>query len=961
MRYVLLFAFWLALASLSFAQTPAAPATALSGRTTIKGMVVDTSGKPLAGATVMLLVPKDSSLTNFGRTADAAANAGAFELKGVRRGAYLLKITYIGYLPYQQTVQSADGPVTDLGSVRLKPIARELFEVVIRTAKAPLSIRGDTIEYNASSFKVPPGSTVEDLLRKLPGIQVDQDGNIRAQGKEVKRVTVDGKAFFGGDTKMATKNLAAESLAKVQVFDGQSEQAKLTGVDDGKKEKTLNLELKEEFKKGGFGKGTVAGGTQDRYELKGNYNKFNKKEQLSIIGNLNNVNRSGLSWNDYQDFRGSQSWSNDDGDFGFSGGNRYFYFGGGQSDDGDEVSLTIPVGGEQNTGFTESASGGANYNYDTKKLKVSSNYYFNQNRLLTDAEGTNRTFIPEGEYLTKNSSNRNTFTRNHRLSFRAEREFDSLNTLVLIGNGVVNSGNNRFGSLQDLFRVQAGTVSRNSSTSLVNGTNSQTNAFAGTAIFRHKFRKKGRNLALSGAFEQNQRDGDGDQRSRTDFFRATTVNDQLRAINQTNTTDSRRSTLKASVSYVEPLTKKIFWESFYNFSIRRDEADRDVLNLGDTGPVRNDTLSQYYVNNYTFNRFGSSLRYSFKGLNITGGLATQQFRLDGEFARDQTTPTRTPVQRTFSAILPNLGVNYDLKNNRYLSARYSVNVQLPTSRDLTPIIDNSVPLFIREGNPDLLPSLSRQIEADYNMFNPASFINLFAGINYNYTVNQIVYGQTIDPASLLTRTRPANVTGGQNLSTYVYFGFPLKKTKANLNLNGSLNVGNSFTPINDVLNETRTTSYNLGARLELTPSDKFTFYANANLNQSFTRYSISSGQNQTIQNMDYSAEMNVALPKSFYVNTNFNLNTYENDRFGFSQQVPILNVSVYKQFTKDKKAEIRLSVYDVFNRNLGVSQFASVNFVSEERTRTLARYAMLSFTYNMRGIKAKMRQDGWGG
>ncbi len=327
----------------------------VSNRFGIKGTVADTNGVSLPAATVMLLAPKDSALINFGRTSDK----GAFEFKNVKRGSYLLKITYVGYLPHQQTVGSEAETVADLGTIKMRELNKDLYEVVIKTARAPLSIKGDMIEYDASSFKVPPGSTVEDLLKKLPGVQVDENGNIKAQGQDVKKVTVDGKSFFGSDPKLATKNLSAQAVSKVQVFNDKSEQSKITGVDDGKKEKTVNLELKEEFKKGGFGKITAGVGTKERLEGKANYNKFNAKEQFSVIGLGNNTNQTGLSFDDYQDFRGSQSFSwGDEADFGFGGGTRSFYFGGDDNSDG----ITIPIGGgARDRGFAKSYAAGMNY------------------------------------------------------------------------------------------------------------------------------------------------------------------------------------------------------------------------------------------------------------------------------------------------------------------------------------------------------------------------------------------------------------------------------------------------------------------------------------------------------------------------------------------------------------------------------------------------------------------------
>ena len=254
----------------------------------IKGTLKDTSNAPLSFTSVFLLLPSDSSLVTFSR----ADENGNFVFKNIKKQNYLLKATFVGFLPLQELIKFDPAVLNkELGDIVLKPIQKELFEVVIRTAKAPMEIRGDTIEYDARKFKVPPGSSVEDLLRKLPGVQIDAEGNIKAQGEEVKKVLVDGKRFFGDDPKVATKNLPAEAINKVQVFNDKSEASKVTGVEDGKHEKTVNLELKEEFKKGGFGKGTVGAGTDDRLMAKMNYNKFDKKNQFAIVGFGNNINQ----------------------------------------------------------------------------------------------------------------------------------------------------------------------------------------------------------------------------------------------------------------------------------------------------------------------------------------------------------------------------------------------------------------------------------------------------------------------------------------------------------------------------------------------------------------------------------------------------------------------------------------------------------------------------------------------
>lgn len=950
MKHFFLLAGLCLLATGLFAQNPAS-----TGRFSIQGRAVDTSAVGLPGSSVLLLEPADSSLVNFTRTGEN----GAFQFKNLKRKAYLLKITYVGYIPFGREIMPPENALLDLGAIPLKPITKELFEVVIRTAKAPLSIRGDTIEYNATTFKVPPGSTVEDLLRKLPGVQVDANGNIKAQGQDVKRLTVDGKTFFGADPKMATKNLQAEAISKVQVFNDQSEKAKLTGVDDGSKQKTMNLELKDEYKKGGFGKVTASGGSAvpapgagkgSRGEVKANYNKFDTKRQFSLIGLVNNTNQQGMSWDDYQDFRGSNAFTGGaDADFGFSGG--YSYWSG-----EDEDNLGVPVDGSRGRGFSNNAALGANYNYDTKKNKFSSSYYYSQTRLQLDATRTQQNFFEGGSLVNNEQSNQVTFNGAHRVTLRYERQIDSLQTLVMVSNSRMGVGNNTLNSLTNVLQNGQTPTSRTA----INNTGRIDNfGTVNTLIYRLKFKKKGRLFAASATYQLNTSDGTADLNSDNEFFQSTTVNAFLRAIRQRQFSETQRSQYKASLQYIEPLSKRFFWESFYNFSLRNDELDRDSYNRQETAQTRNDTLSRYYRNNYLYNRLGTSVRYSYKGLNMSVGGAYQQFVLDGRYASDETVVPLNRIQRTFATFVPNFALNYDLKNNRYLSGNYSMGVQVPSSRDLQPVIDISNPLFISEGNPDLLPSLSHNLYVSYYMFNPASFVNLYGNINYSYNVNQIVYGRTIDPSTGITRTRPENITGGQNTGAYVSGGFPLKKTKATLNMDISGNLSRSLTPINGVLYHTRSNNVGINPRLELTPSDKFTFYANAGWNVGYTRYDLMASQNQRITNTNYGATATGKLPGDLYVTTNLNYAIYRNPTFGFDQEIPIWNASMFKILGKAKKAEIRLSAYDLLNRNLGISQSASLNFVSREQVQTLARYFLLSFTYNMRGVSSGNIKQRW--
>ncbi len=916
-----------------------------SSRITIKGVLVDTLGEPLPFATVMLLEPKDSALVNFGRSGDN----GEFEFKNVKRQKFIFKASFVGLLPCQYDAIPNETPIVDMGKLPMKPITKELLEVVVRTARAPLSIKGDTIEYNAASFKVPPGSTVEDLLRKLPGIQVNQDGSITAQGQDVKKVTVDGKSFFGNDPKLATKNLPADAIQKVQVFNDKSEQSKVTGVDDGKKEKTVNLELKEDAKKGGFGKIKAGAGTDSRAEVRGNYNKFDPSHQFSVIGFGNNLNQSGLSWNDYQDFRGSQSFNwGDEADFGFGSNRRFYTF-----EDTDE-GLSIPIG-NNNEGLSESYAGGMNFNYDTKKDKFSSNYFYNQSERIIDKIGLTQRFFQDKTLNTNDTSYRKNLSINHRASLRYEKMIDSTNTLVVVGNGRYSMGDaSQISSIQQQTLLASNILPRRTTIDNFNDFNSFN--VQATGLYRHKFKKKGRNFAASASYNVQNSDVEATQKSLNRLLRASNPTDSIIAIDQINDNNNLRKLTKSSLFYLEPLSKIFFWESFYNFSQRNEEVDRTLSDKLNDIAKRNDSLSRYYTNDITYNRLGTSIRYSDKGLNITVGIAAQQFDLNGDFKLSKTDTKSTPINRKYFNLIPKLGLNWDLKNNRYFNFDYELSTREPQLRDLQPIVDNSNPLYLREGNPDLLPTLQHNISGGYNMFNPASFINVYVNLDYNYYINQVVYNQSINEQGQ-TITKPANISGGNSIGSYIGLGFPIIKTKLTMNINTNFNLSKNPIFINDQANKTNNNNYSLGLRMSLTPSDKFTFYGNASWGINKTSYELPTAPNQTIYNNSYGGEMNIAFGKELYFATNLNYNIFKNVTNGFNQDLPILGMSVYKLLGKSKKTEIRLMANDIFNKNVGIRQNAYQNFVSREQTVTLSQYVMLSLTYNMRGVTNNMRKN----
>lgn len=921
-----------------YAQNPA--------KVTIKGNVVDTSNTPAPYPTVMLLNPTDSSLINFTR----ADEKGGFEFKNLRNVPYLLKISLLSYQPRQFLVPAHDKEINDLGQVKIKPISMELMEVVIRSARANLSFRGDTIEYDASTFKVPPGSTVEDLLRRLPGIDVDADGNIKSQGKDVRKVTVDGKSFFGDDPKAATKNLGAETISKVQVFNEKSEQAQITGVDDGKKEKVMNLELKAEFKKGTFGKITGALGDQERWAARGNLNSFNTKEQFSIIGFGNNINQTGVNWEDYGEFKGQNAFNDyDNGDFGFnSGGGRFYYF------DSGDGGLTNRFDGR---GFTKNYGGGANYNFDNgKKSKLNASYTYNQTDLNLDEFAFRQTFLPDTSFFNNDTINQGEFRNNHVLNSRLEQKIDSNNVIIIKANARIS--NQDVASLRNQFFLTS-LEKANNRLSVDNNSNRDTWGLTSSMIFRHRFKKKGRAFALSAAFNQNQNDLNENFTSLNRFFNATSFTQQIRQLNSDNNGNDE---VKSSLLYTDALTKKWFIETFYNFSQLSSQNQRRVTN-----PELNnqliENLSLFSDNRLLYNRLGTGLRYSHEGFNFAFGLAALQYDLHSEFSRDKNQTLVAPaLDRTFTHVTPNVDLTVELPNNIYLSTAYNYNVQAPRFNDLRPVSTYNNPSFRSEGNPNLTPELSHNLSAGFNYWDPASFSSINVNLEYTAKQSQIVYNQIIQPddeLGLLSITRPENVKGGNEFSSYLWLNRPLIKTKLTLSVNGGLSFSKNPAFVNGIENETNRKNSNVGIDLNATPSQKFILSLGGNLNFTDISYSIQENQNQKIRNSSIDGSLKYQFAKKSFVESNLDYNIFRNDRFDFKQDIPIWNASVRQLFGKGNKIEVRLAAFDLLNKRKSIRQNGSSNYVERRISNTLARYFMLSLSYNVRGYESKLKKNNW--
>jgi len=936
MRIKCLILLFLAVTFTNFAKAEKPP------RITIKGVLQDTTHEVIPFATVMLLNQADSSLVNFMSSNDK----GEFAFVNVKNIAYLFKVSHMSYLPLQKIIQPSATAVNDLHVIEMKPISQMLMEVVIKAAKAPLRIRGDTVEYDASTFKVPPGSTVEDLLRRLPGIEVDADGNISTQGKDVKRLYVDGKTFFGDDPKSVTKNIGAEAISKVQVYNEKSEQSQLTGVDDGSKEKAMNLELKEEYKKGSFGKLSVAAGTEQRMAGRGNYNRFNDKSQFSVIAYGNNTNQTGVNWEDYGEFKGNNSFNDfDNGDFGF---NRYgrgmYYF---NSDDS-------PVNNYDGKGLTENFGAGTNYNYDHKGTKFNASYFYNQTQLDYLQKSARETFVDTGTtYAQYDTLQNSDFRSSHSIGTRFEQEFDSANKLIVKANFRLSANNNNTINNQlfsDYNKEPYNTLNLN------NSNDQLSYKITSAAIYRHLFKKKGRSFAISGGYNTNFGDGTENYNSINKFFDAITPTEQIKQLIEN---DKNVVELKSSALYTEPLSKRWTIEFFYNFSQLTNKSNRQAYPDQSTEHI--DSLSVYYDQVTLYNRLGSVVRYSYNGLNASVGIAAQKLNLTGLYAPDEGYAwNNDKITEQYPNFTPNLNINYEFKNHVRLELGYTNNITAPSFNDLQPVLNTSNPAYQVVGNPDLVPENSHSTNLGCWYWNPSSFASIGGNLDFSITKNPIIYNQVIvfdSTSGMVTISTPENMDQSTSMGSWIWSQIPIIKTKLSIDFNGGLNYNISPTRINEVLDETRGLNTYLGSNINVTPGSKLILTAGFWGNFSKIRYQVNDMHDQDYYYYTLTASVKWQFINRMFFESNFNYSVYKNEAYGFDQNVPLWNASVRRIIGKKNKFEMRLAAFDIFNKNLDITQYASQNYIVTSKTNTLARYFMLSLTYNMKGFENKLQKN----
>ncbi len=921
-----------------------------SANAQVKGILIDSaSKKPIDNAVVALVVKSNPTDTSYAFTDDK----GQFRFDVVPTSPFSVVIRHMGYWPKAKYVPVSKAEKTiDVGSFILAQDAKLLSEVVV---EAPaIVVKEDTIEYNASSFQVKEGAVVEDLIKKMPGIQVDRDGNVTAQGKAVTRVKVNGKDFFGGDVKTATKELPANIVDKIQIIDDYGDQATVSGIKDGDPDKVMNIQIKKDKNKGFFGRVTAGYGTDERYQGSFNGNYFNNNTQISVLGNSNNTNTSLFNFGGGGN-RGATSMMRSGmsamSDMGGMGAATTMMQGGGG---GSSPAFT----GGSNAGISTTNSFGFNYRDQwSKRISVYGSYSYNHkntNQVQNSYETNNTTLINNNQdlnSLTKGNS--------HRFTFNLEYQIDSFNYLK-VSPSVNYSGSDANSNTIFDYKRPDGTKTLDGSNKNLNG--SEAPNLAATILYNHKFRKRGRNFSASINLGTSQNNSEQD---------VTNLSTQYQPFifsrNTFQFTDQENNNYNYGVrfTYSEPINKYRSLDFSYSHNLNYGRNDRKTFNVDSATQVKtiNNFLSNDYENNFYNNRIGVSLRTTKKKYNYTLGISVQPVNLQGKSL------TRDSAYKTIKRanVFPIARLVYNFSRTKTLNASYNGNASQPSFSQLQPVQDFTNPQSTTVGNPNLKPSINHNLNLSYNNFNFVTGKVIFTNLTVSTIRNQIVNKTARRDSLGSVISIPENANGYYNVLGFYAYSKPFKNRKYVINFNGSLNFNHNISLTDSVRITGNSLEQNLNRRkingnnwiitqgfnfeynykdiLELGTGVSYSL--NDNKFKSADGKTLTGFQNTSSNAWTLSSNMNLNITKTLVLKYDFDYTINSGLASGVNGNLAIMNASLEKQLFKKKNGIIRLAAFDLFNQNSNISRTVSGPSIIDTRTNRLTRYFMATFTYRL--------------
>lgn len=926
---------------------------------TLKGKLMDKDNKaPIAGATVTLIAQKDSL---HPRTVLSDAK-GSFAFNGLAVDKYRLLTSMIGYDVVSQVINLQASNKEPL-QFSLAKVAKDLEGVVVKAKKPVVSQKGDTLEFNASELKVNPDANAEDMIKKLPGVTIDKDGNVTAGGDQVRKVTVDGRDFFGDDATAALRNLPASIIDKIQVFDKLSDQAAFTGFDDGNSQKSINIVTKSGMRNGQFGRVFAGAGTDGRYNAGGNVSLFKNNMRLTFVGLTNNINQQNFASQDLLGITSSGGGGGNNrggqgggGNRGGGGGGNFGGFGGGGN------NFTV---GAQN-GISKTNSFGLNFSdLWGKKTEVSGSYFFNNSNTNNDQLSNTEYFQSSGKNQYYNESAlSNAVNYNHRINFRLNYKINDRNSLMISPSLSFQSNK----SLKDISGLNSYSALDTIYRSVNNTDNKSTGYnFNNNILFRHSFAKKGRTLSINFNTALNRKAGDTYvQNDIRNYDGLGGFKDSLSRQYTDLVTDGYQ--LAGNIAYTEPVGKKGQLQFNYSPSYAKSSSDQEGYlydyNIGKYS-VFDKNISNKFDNITTKHNVGTSYRLGDRDNMFSVGLSYQYT----ELTSDRTYPSVVNVYKSFNNILPNLMWNKKFNARNSIRLFYRANTNTPSVTQLQDVYNNNNPLFISAGNPDLKQQVGNTISARYTYTNTGKgksfFANVFLQQNSNYITNATytaskdsVLNSSVTLAKGGQLSKPVNMNGYWSLRSFFTYAMPLKFMKSNLSVNGGLTYGNTPGLINNVKNESKSTTYNIGAVIASNISEFIDFNVNYSANFSNVQNSIQPQLNNKYVQQSAGAQVNLLNKKGWFIQNDISNQSYSGLTGGFNQSYWLWNAGIGKKFLKNQQAELKLTVFDLLKQNQSITRTATDSYIQDVQNQVLQQYFMLTFTYSLKNFgTAKARAN----
>ncbi len=906
-----------------------------SQKSNLSGQVVNGNKEPIFNAVIALLTPKDSILYQFTRS----DKAGKFEFKNIKTRTFIIMTSHSRFADYVDNIDIKEND-NNVGAISLMSKTELLREIIIKSGS--MRIKGDTTSYRASDFKVDANANVEDLLKKLPGIQVDKNGVIKAMGETVKKVLVDGEEFFGDDPGMAVKNLRADAVKEVQVFDKKSDQAAFTGIDDGNSQKTINLKLKDDKKKGFFGKIDAANGPMtnidSRYNTNLLFSSFKAKSKLSAFVLNGNTGQDGLDWQDSEKFGGGNNNFSMDMD---DEGNVNYQFTGGGSDGEPNVNT-------QN-GFIKNTNAGLQYSNKWKdKHSINLTPKFNNQIYANNNIRFNKSQVGEIQLNDQSATATNVNRSNYKFNVVYDVKLDTVNSLrITAQSNFYETQSNDFtnGSTTD----ENGVLKNKRQIFVDNKTDKQ--ALSANVLFKHKFAKARRTLSINSSWNSLSSSLDGFLKSNNESYTAGNISG-TNTINQNKIGDRSTQTSMLNFSYTEPLGKRFALQFAYQVEYNAGNSNQLTYDFSAaTGKydVLVTDLSNQFKQTISVNKPNLKFSYNSKKINYSFGSG---FGFTSFDLLDQTLGKN--YNRDFTNFFPAANFSYKYKSNANFRVSYNGATRQPTIDQLQPLRNNQDFFNQIVGNPDLKQSFTNSFNISQNQYDMLTETSFYQGLSFRATSNQIAYNNDIDPESAKTIRKAINTNGNFSGNYYAGYNFKIKKIDLEVGLNPSLNFNRSVISINSIAN----TSDNLNSSFRLSLGKSKDKKYDLNISNNFANSRNETTQNNEIRSFntnDLSFNGSFYFVEKWKLSTDYTLSTRQKTiDFQTNLSNQLWNARLQRNFYNDEFTACIL-VRDILNQNIGVERSTFQNTIAEERNDRLQRYAMLGLTWNFKNKGANKK------